>query len=183
LTVEATLESRHIYNGKILNLRVDRVALPDGRAVIREVVEFHGGVAIVALDDAQRVLLVRQYRYAVGRHLLELPAGNLEPGEQPEECAVRELEEETGYCAARIEPLCRFYSAPGGTDEIMHVFLATGLRPGRPRPEDDERIEVISVGLGEALAMIASGEICDAKSIIGLLMVHDHYIGKRECSG
>jgi len=179
LEPEATLESRHVYNGKILNLRVDRVMLRGGSQAIREVVEFHGGVAVVALDGAGRVLLVRQYRYAVGRYLLELPAGNLEPGERPEECAARELEEETGYRAARVEPLCSFYSAPGGTDELMHVFWATGLALGRSRPDDDERIEVVPVMWDDALAMVARGEICDAKSVIGLLMAQSRRAGER----
>ncbi len=170
MTAEITLESRHIYSGKILNLRVDRVALPGGGEAIREVVEFHGGVGIVAVDEIGRVLLVRQYRYAVGRDLLELPAGILEPGERPIECAARELEEETGYRAVHFEPLCRFYSTPGGTDEVLHVFTAAGLTPGRPRPEADERIEVIPTAWDAALAMVARGEICDSKTVIGLLM-------------
>jgi ADP-ribose pyrophosphatase len=170
MPAEIKLDGRRIYDGKILNLRVDRVALPGGGQAIREVVEFHGGVAIVALDAAGRVLLVRQYRYAVGRDLLELPAGILERGEQPIECAARELEEETGYCAARIEPLCRFYSTPGGTDEVLHIFLASELTPGPPRPEADERIEVLPTAWDDALALVRRGEICDGKTVIGLLM-------------
>jgi ADP-ribose pyrophosphatase len=170
MPAEIKLDGRRIYDGKILNLRVDRVALPGGGEAIREVVEFRGGVAIVALDAAGRVLLVRQYRYAVGRDLLELPAGILERGEQPIECAARELEEETGYHAARIEPLCRFYSTPGGTDEVLHIFLASELTPGRPRPEADERIEVLPTAWDDALALVRRGEICDGKTVIGLLM-------------
>ena len=163
------LASRRVYDGKILNLRVDRAALPGGGEAIREVVEFHGGVAILALDDAGRVLLIRQYRYAVGETIGELPAGMLEPGELPKVCAERELEEETGYRAARIEPLCRFYSTPGATNEVLHVYLATGLTPGGPRLEADERIEVIPTPWEDALAMVERGEICDGKTIIGLL--------------
>lgn len=177
MPAEITLDSRHIYSGKILNLRVDRVALPGGGEAIREVVGFFGGVAIVALDEAERVLLVRQHRYAVGRDLLELPAGILEPGERPIECAARELEEETGYHAAQLEPLCRFYSTPGGTDEVLHVFMASGLTPGRPRPEADERIEIIPMAWDEALARVMSGEVCDGKTIIGLLMAQAHRTG------
>ena len=177
MPAEIKLDSRHIYSGKILNLRVDRVALPGGGEAIREVVGFFGGVAIVALDEAERVLLIRQYRYAVGSDLLELPAGILEPGERPIECAARELEEETGYHAAHLEPLCRFYSTPGGTDEVLHVFVASGLTPGRPRPEADERIEIIPMAWDEALAMVMRGEICDGKSIIGLLMAQANRTG------
>jgi ADP-ribose pyrophosphatase len=166
---ETTLDSRRVYDGKILNLRVDRAALPGGGEAIREVVEFRGGVAILALDDAQRVMLIRQYRYAVGESLWELPAGMLEPGELPQVCAERELEEETGYRAARIEPLCRFYSTPGATNEVLHIYLATGLTPGRARPEADERIQVIPTAWDDALAMVERGEIRDGKTIIGLL--------------
>jgi len=131
-------------------------------------------VALVALDDADRVLLIRQYRYAVGRDLVELPAGKLEPGESPKVCAARELEEETGYRAARIEPLCRFYSTAGATDELMHIFLATGLTPGVPRLESDERIEVIPTAWIDALAMVRRGEIVDGKTMLGLLMMQAH---------
>jgi ADP-ribose pyrophosphatase len=165
------LESRQVYSGKILNLRVDRVSVPGKGQAIREVVEFHGGAAIVALDEADRVLLIRQYRYAVDRELWELPAGILEPGEPPEVCAARELQEETGYQAARVEPLCRFYSTPGGTNEMLHIFVATGLAPGGPRLEADERIEVFPIPLGQALDMIERGEVVDGKTIIGLLML------------
>ena len=179
MKAEVALESRRVYSGKILNLRVDRVALPGGGEAVREVVEFHGGVALVALDDAGRVLLVRQYRYAIGGDLLELPAGKLEQGEPPEVCAARELQEETGYTAAHIEPLCRFYSTPGGTDEVLHIFLATGLTPGGQRLESDENIEVIPTAWNEALAMIDRGEICDGKSIIGLLMLQTRLTGFR----
>ena len=171
MEAEQPLESRQVYSGKILNLRVDRVAIPGKGQAIREVVEFHGGAAIVALDEAERVLLIRQYRYAVDRELWELPAGILEPGELPEVCAARELQEETGYQAARVELLCRFYSTPGGTNEMLHIFVATGLAPGGPQPEADERIEVFSIPLIEALDMIERGEIVDGKTIIGLLVL------------
>ena len=180
MEAEIALESRRVYSGKILNLRVDRVALPGGGEAVREVVEFHGGVGLVALDDVGRVLLIRQYRYAIGGDLLELPAGKLEPGEPPEVCAARELEEETGYRAAHIEPLCRFYSTPGGTDEVLHIFLATGLTSGDQRLESDERIQVIPTAWHDALAMIERGEICDGKSIIGLLLLQTRLAGFRK---
>lgn len=171
MDAETPLESRRIYHGKILDLRVDRVAIPGKGEAVREVVEFHGGAVIVALDETRRVLLIRQYRYAIGRELLELPAGILEPDESPEVCAVRELEEETGYRAGRIERLCSFYTTPGGTNEMLHVFLAQGLTPGHARPEMDERIEVVPVPFNEALKMIQRGEIVDGKTLIGLLML------------
>jgi ADP-ribose pyrophosphatase len=167
-----------VYHGKILDLRVDQVALPGGGQAMREVVEFHGGVALVALDDAGRVLLIRQYRYAIGQDLLELPAGKLEVGEPPAVCAARELEEETGYHAAHIEPLCRFYSTAGATDELLHIFVATGLTPGIPRPESDEYIEVIPTALADTLAMVMRGEILDGKTIVGLLMLQARQAGR-----
>jgi ADP-ribose pyrophosphatase len=173
------LSSRRVYDGRILSLRVDRAALPGGGEAIREVVEFHGGVAVLALDDAGGVLLIRQYRYAVGEMIWELPAGMLEPGELPEACAERELEEETGYRAARIEPLCHFYSTPGATNEVLHVYLATGLTPGGAHPEADERIQVIPTAWEDALAMVASGEIRDGKTIIGLLTLQSRQAGRR----
>ena len=171
MEAETALDSRRVYDGKVLNLRVDRVAIPGGGEALREVVEFHGGVALVALDDAGRVLLIRQYRYAVGHELLELPAGKLEPGEPPDLCAARELEEETGYSAARIEPVCRFYSTAGATDEMLHIYLATGLKPGVPRLESDERIELLPTLWEDAMAMALRGEIIDGKTLVGLLMV------------
>ncbi len=167
--LEETLDSRRIYSGKIVKLRVDRVALPNRGEAVREIVDHPGGVAIVAVDDAGRVLLVRQYRYAAGRELVELPAGTLEPGEPPAACAARELEEETGYRATQFELLSSFYPTPGYTTELLHVFWAAGLIPGQPRPEADERIEILAVPWDAALAMVASGEIVDAKTIIGLL--------------
>jgi ADP-ribose pyrophosphatase len=169
--VETTLESHHVYDGKILSLRVDRVAIAGGGEAVREIVGHPGGVAVVALDDAGQVLLARQYRYAVGSALLELPAGTLQAGELPAEGAVRELEEETGYRAAHVEPLCRFYPSPGYTSELLYLFLATGLTPVGARPEADERIDVIPTAWDDAMAMVARGEICDAMSIIGLLLV------------
>jgi ADP-ribose pyrophosphatase len=171
LEAEKQLTSRRVYRGKILDLRVDQVAIPGRGEAIREVVEFHGGGVIAALDDKGRVLLIRQYRYAVDRELWELPAGILEPGEPPAACAARELEEETGYRAARIEPLCSYYTTPGGTNEMLHLFVATGLTPGQARLESDERIEVYPTPLRDARAMIARGEIVDGKTIIGLLLL------------
>jgi ADP-ribose pyrophosphatase len=113
--------------------------------------------------------------------LWELPAGILEPGEPPKVCAARELEEETGYRAAHVEPLCRFYSTPGGTNEMLHVFLATGLTPGGSRLEADERIEVFPTPLHEALAMMARGEIVDGKTIIGLLVLRARQTDSKQC--
>lgn len=171
MKTERTLHSRLVYEGRLIRLRVDEVALPSGRRTVREVVEARGAVGIVALDDEGRVLLVRQYRRPARGELWEIPAGTLEPGEDPADCARRELAEETGFTAEEIVPLAAFYTSPGFCDEWMHLFLARGLCEGSQSPEDDESIRVARVPLAEALAMIRAGDICDAKTIAGLLLV------------
>ncbi len=170
---EEIIRREYLYRGRILKLRLDQVRLPGPRKriVMREIVEHRGAVAIVALDAEDRVLLVRQYRSAAGRETLEIPAGTLEVGEDPARCATRELAEETGYHAAVWEPLGFFYSSPGFSTEIMHLFLARNLTPAAPSPEDDEAIAVELTAFAEALEKIERGEIVDAKSMVGLLRV------------
>jgi len=149
---------------------VDTVELPSGRKTKREIVE-HGGVAaIVVIDSENNVLLVRQYRKPVERVLLEIPAGGMEPGEDALVCARRELEEETGFSAERWEELGFFYTSPGFCSEQMHLYLATELRPAKNAADDDENIELVRVPLTSVPDLIASGEVCDAKSIAGLLI-------------
>jgi len=166
---EPTVSSELIYKGRIVSLRVDEVRLASGRTRKREIVEHGGAVAIVAVDDQERVLLVRQFRKPVERFLLEIPAGTLEEGEDPDACARRELLEETGHSAERIERLLGFYSAPGFCTEYLHVYLATGLSEGAASPEEDEAIELIREPVSRALELIESGRIQDAKSQVGLL--------------
>jgi ADP-ribose pyrophosphatase len=166
---EDLLSSRRIYEGRIVNLRVDSVRLPSGRITEREIVEHRGAVGIVAVDESGEVLLVNQFRAAVARTLLEIPAGTLEDGEEAEACAFRELSEETGYVAERIEELYVFYVSPGFSDERICLYLATDLTLGSQRVESDEIIEVVKVPLDRALEMIRTGEICDGKSILGLI--------------
>lgn len=167
---EKKLTSKIIYEGNILILRVDQVVLPDGSIGSREVVEHSGAVAVVALDDTGNVMLVKQFRYATGEELIEIPAGKINYGENPEECAVRELREETGYDAKEIIKLASFYSTPGFTNEKLHLFLATGLNYVGQHLDQDEFVEVSKVKLARALNMVDSGEIKDAKSITGLLL-------------
>lgn len=164
---ERTLDSRQIYEGRIVALRVDTVALPGGRETTREVVAHPDCVAIVAIDAADNVILVRQFRHAVGKELLEIPAGSIEPGEEALHSAIRELEEETGYTAGRMERLGGFYSSPGYSTEFLHLFLATELEPGPSSAMEDEIIEVMPVPLAKIPGLILSGEVCDAKSIAG----------------
>lgn len=164
---ERTLETQQIYEGREVSLRVDTVELPSGRRTKREVVEHVDCVAVVALDSEDNVILVRQSRHPTGRVLLEIPAGGIEPGEEPSDSAIRELEEETGYHARKLEHLGGFYSSPGFCTEYLHLFLATELGQAKPLDHQDEIIEVVRLPLREMPNLIASGEICDAKSIAG----------------
>ena len=166
---ERVLESKRIHDGKIVNLRIDTVRLPDGHEATREVVEHAQAVAVVPVDAEGRVVFVRQYRLPVEAVLLEVPAGSLDPGEDPEVAAQRELQEETGFRAGRLERLTGFWVAPGYCTEYIHVYLAQELTEDRLEADDDELIEVETLSLDEALARIDSGEIEDAKSICGLL--------------
>jgi len=174
--IETLKHSEKVYRGNIINLRIDHVELPDGRAASREVVEHPGAVAVVALTSERRVILVKQYRTPVGRVLLEVPAGKLTPGERPENCARRELEEETGMRAGKLNLLCTFYTTPGFSDEIMYVFYAGELKKSRKNPDADEFLETTTLSLEEAVNKIFSGEIIDAKTITGLLSVA--YLGE-----
>jgi ADP-ribose pyrophosphatase len=159
-----------VYRGHN-TIRVDRVVEPAGKEVNREIVMHPGSVCIVARPTPEQVIIIRQYRHAAGGELLELPAGTLHPGEDPLECAIRELEEETGYQAARMVERCRFWTTPGFTSEFMYLYEASGLTKTQPNPDDDEAIEVEIVSRDQALRMIDSGEIHDAKTILGLLRV------------
>jgi ADP-ribose pyrophosphatase len=166
---EELVSSRRIYDGRVVSLRLDRVRLPSGRETEREIVEHAGAVGVVALDDQGDVLLVRQFRSALGRMLLEIPAGTVAEGEGARACAFRELVEETGYSAKQMEELYSFYSSPGFSNERIWLYLATNLQPGSQEPEIDETIEVVKLPLERALGMVEDGEISDGKSILGLL--------------
>lgn len=169
---ERIVGSEPIYSGRVISVRVDLVRLANGRETTREVVTHPGAVAIVPLLPDRRVVLVRQYRHAVGRYLLEIPAGTLDrPGELLEAAAARELEEETGYRASRLAHLSDFFTAPGFCDERMALFVATGLTQGDQGLMDDEAITVETVALDEVPQLIASGDLTDAKTLIGLLAV------------
>ncbi len=162
------LSSEIIAKGRVFDVRRDKV-VDDEREYFRDVVVHRGAVAIIPLLDDEEILLVRQYRYAVDEELVEVPAGTLEEGEEPVKCAARELEEETGYIAEHLEHLIDFYLAPGYSSEKISVFVARDLRKGRQNLDIDENIEVIKVGLNEALEMIRQGEIKDAKTLASIL--------------
>jgi ADP-ribose pyrophosphatase len=162
---EKRLSSREVYHGRGVNLRVDTVEKSDGKKTTREVVEHSDCVAVAALDDDDNVLLVRQFRHAVGKSLLEIPAGSIEPGEKPIDCVRRELQEEIGYLPQKIDSLGGFYSIPGYGTEYLHCYLATNLVPSRLIAEDTEDINLVRVPTNQIPQLIASSEICDAKSI------------------
>lgn len=167
---EKTLKTARIYEGKIINVRVDTVELPDQKYSKREIVEHSGAAAVVPITREGEVVLVKQFRKPVEAVLLEIPAGRLETKESAEKCALRELAEETGFQAGRLEALMSYYSSPGFSNEVIHLFLAQDLTEGSAQPDEDEYLEIIKVPLNEALKMIDSGAIQDSKTIIGLLM-------------
>jgi ADP-ribose pyrophosphatase len=171
---ETLIRSERPYEGNILNLRVDHVELPGGLTVKREIVEHHGAVAMVPLDDEGSIHLVRQYRAAVESELLEIPAGRLEAGEDPHECAQRELQEEIGMFPGKLESLGAFYPVPGYSSERIYLFLARDLRPASLPPDADEEITVERVPLEEMLKRIDGDSIQDGKTIAGLLRVARH---------
>lgn len=170
---EKTLKSEEIYSGKLVHLYRDTVEMPDGTQAMREIVRHPGAVAAVALldgDSGPQVLLVRQYRTAAQKPLLEIPAGTLEPGENPDDAMARELQEEAGYRPGQLDRLLGEYTAPGYTTELIHIYLATDLTPARLEQDADEFIELVTLPFDEALGRVLRGEIEDGKTIIGLLM-------------
>jgi len=164
--------TKKIYSGIVVNLNVETVTLPNGLTVDLEVVRHPGAAAVVPLKQDGRVVLIKQFRHAAGGFIYEIPAGKLHPGEDPTVCAARELEEEIGYRAGRLEPLASIFTAPGFTDEVIHVYKATELTAGRQQLDRDEVLEVIELPLQEAIRMVETGVIKDAKSIVGLQAVY-----------
>jgi len=171
--MERCATSTNVFNGRILKLRVDRVIFDDGVESTREVVEHPGASVIIPLLDNEQVLLVRQYRYAIGKELLEIPAGTCNSGEPPEVCAKRELQEETGYACQQLEKVLECYVAPGYSTEKIHFYLATRLRRTGQSTDEDERITVVPLAVTDALSKIRDGEICDAKTICAIFRLLD----------
>jgi len=178
--VEKTVSSQIIYDGKIIKVTLEEVELPDGKIATREVVKHPGAVAVLALTDDGKMIAVRQFRKPLERTIVELPAGKLEPGEDPLACAARELEEETGYQASQYTHLSSFYTSPGFADELLHVYVATGLKPGPARPDEDEYVEVLELTLDEAHDLHQRGEIRDAKTVLALFAWENRVLKARD---
>jgi ADP-ribose pyrophosphatase len=176
---EKTISSQPIYDGRIIKVKVDEVLLPNGRTAKREIVNHQGAVAVLPLTTDGRMVAVRQFRKPLERTIVEIPAGKLEPGEEPLACAKRELEEETGYQAAKYDHLSSFYTSPGFADEIMHLYVATGLTKGESRPDEDEFVEVLELTLEEAKELHRTGEICDAKTVAALFAWENRVLHER----
>ncbi len=165
---EKTIHSEMIYDGKIIKVKVDEVVLPNGHTAKREIVEHQGAVAVLPLTEDGKMIAVRQFRKPLERSIVEIPAGKLEKGEEPLECAKRELEEETGYKAKQYEHVSSFYTSPGFANELLHLYIATGLYEGVHHPDEDEFVEIMHLTLDEAKQLHAEGQIRDAKTVLAL---------------
>ncbi len=169
-----TIQSETVYQGRVFDVRRDQVRLPNGAQTRLDIVEHEPAVALLPVDAEEQVWFVRQYRHAAGRELLELPAGVVEKGEAPEACAQRELREEIGMAAGRLQKIGAFFLAPGYSTEYMYVFLARDLSPAPLEADEDEVLSVEQVPLGEVLRMASEGAIHDAKSLAALLLAQPH---------
>lgn len=161
---ESTLSSESIFQGKVISLQVDTVKLPNGETATREIVRHPGAVCVLAVVNG-KMLVVEQYRKPLGKSQVEIPAGKLDPGEQPEEAAKRELEEETGYRCGSLKHISSFYTSPGFADEILHLYWAEDLKPGVASPDEDEFLALEAITLEEAKNYIKQERISDAKTI------------------
>ncbi|HKR79763.1 MAG TPA: NUDIX hydrolase [Nitrospira sp.] len=169
--------TRNIFTGKVITLNIDTVTLPNGVTIDLEMVRHPGAAAVVPLKNSDTVVLIKQFRHAAGGFIYEIPAGKLHPGEDPKDCAARELEEEIGYRAGKLDLLSSIFTAPGFTDEVIHIYKATGLSKGRQQLDRDEVLEIVEVSLQESIEMIRAGSIRDAKTMVGLQMV---FIGRED---
>jgi ADP-ribose pyrophosphatase len=167
-----TVKSETIYDGKIVRLDVDTIESPSGQLMKREVVKHMDAVGVIAITSDGRIVLVSQYRHAIGKNILEVPAGLLDnAGESAEDCTIRELKEETGYSASKVEEVCGFYTSAGFSDEKLYLYYAYDIQPGEhAREADEEGMSVVEIDLDEAYQMVKQGEIEDSKTIIAILM-------------
>ncbi|MCB5239886.1 NUDIX hydrolase [Niallia alba] len=167
---EKTLKTEHIFSGRIIQVQVDEVELPNGKTSTRELVKHPGAVAVIAITEGNKLVMVEQYRKPLEKVIVEIPAGKLEKGEEPALCARRELEEETGYDCKSLELVSSFYTSPGFADEIIHVYVAKGLTKKEDAAglDEDEFVNVLEITLDEALELIKEQRIFDAKTIFGV---------------
>ena len=170
--------TKNIFKGRIVDLNLETVTLPNGATVELEVIHHPGAAAAVPMKDDRTVILIRQYRHAVGGYIYEIPAGKLHPGEDPRECANRELEEEIGWKAGVLEHVTSAYTTPGFTDEVIHIYKATQLQKGKQDLGHDEVLEIAEFPLERTIAMIREGVIQDAKTIVGLQSVYLQILGE-----
>lgn len=167
---EKFIASEKVFEGNLLTVYCDKVELPNGKDASREFIRHPGAIAVVPVTQDGRIVLVRQYRYPVGKTMLEVPAGKLDKGEHPDECVLRELEEETGYIAQRIRKLSSIYTTPGFTDEVIHLYIADQLILAKQCPDEDEFLDVEIYTKEEIRIMIEDGTMNDAKSLLALLL-------------
>ncbi|MBW2221428.1 MAG: NUDIX hydrolase [Deltaproteobacteria bacterium] len=167
-----TLDRRNVFKGKVIDLSVDTVIFPK-QQVEMERINHPGGAAVVPLLSDESVILIKQYRYCIGDTIWEIPAGRLEPDENPLDCAKRELVEEVGFKATNVQKLTEIYSAPGYCNEVIYIFLATELVPDKQKLEDDEIIKVVKLPFAKAIEKVKTGEITDAKTVVGLLLAKE----------
>jgi ADP-ribose pyrophosphatase len=163
---EKTLRTEQIFSGKVISLQVEEVELPNGKTSKREIIKHPGAVAVIAITEDEKIVMVEQYRKALERNIIEIPAGKLEKGEEPKGCAIRELEEETGYECENIDWLISFYTSPGFADELVHLYVATGLKKklNAAALDEDEFVNLVEVSLDEALELMKDQKIYDAKT-------------------
>jgi ADP-ribose pyrophosphatase len=173
---EKTLDSKRIYEGRIINLRVDKVTVVSGTST-REIVEHNGGSVIAAITNDNKIIMVKQFRKPMESPILEVPAGKLDGDEDPADAALRELSEETGYTAGKLEKLTEFYPSVGYTTEVLHIYLATDLKPGACHPDENEVLEVMEMDLEEVYRMVMDGKIHDGKTIAAVMMARDKLRG------
>lgn len=165
------LKRETLYEGKVFNIIVDQIEYPSGNKGVREVVEHTGGAVVLAVFPDKKIILLKQHRYPIGKVIYELPAGKLRKGEDPVHCAGRELTEETGYVAGRMEKITAIFTSPGFCSECLHIYLATDLKFTQQHLEEgEEQIEVEIVALDNAIEMIKQGEIVDGKTIVGIML-------------
>lgn len=175
---EKTVSTEKVFKGKIVDVRVDMVSLPNGKLAQRDIVEHPGGVGIVALTDDDKIIMVKQFRKPIEKAIYEIPAGKLEKGEDHRLCGIRELREETGYTAENFEYLGFMYPSPGFTDEVTHMYLATGLKQGETDFDEDEFINTECFTSDEVMKMIMNNEINDAKTVIGFFKAMERLKGE-----